>query len=248
MGWSIARKDGGTIPEGQASINESGVATFGRHETTDDTIYVITYTDTDCGTVTKDFTVKGCNETPKNLACWRGTNNGFDYYEDGTKESNPILLCGCQNDNSGDSIYVRGGLSYSLTGNAPWKPLANGLYHPEHWFRIQLVDGPMCCGGDKHINVEALERFEGTDDKHERSAIIWLKATEYEEGMNVPDCAGDPPCEYEGAGKKLCEKWEYEVKQCAIGYCWCGEHSKNAVAVPCGECEGTVKRDCTEEC
>ena len=244
MGWSIARKDGGTILEGQASINESGLATFGRHETTDDTTYVITYTDTDCGTITKDFIVKGCGEQPKVLACWRGTNNGTDYYEGGKTESNPILLCGCKDDNTGDSIYVHGGLQYKQGGE--WYNLDANGFTPPDWVELKLTTTPMCCG-EPHFNIRATKDFIVTDPNadHVRSVTFSFRAQTTPPDGKVPQCAGTD-CGYEGAGKTLCDEWEYEIKQCAQGYCWCGEHSKNAVAVPCGECEGTVKRDCTD--
>ena len=52
-----------------ASIDQTGKATFQKH--TADTVYTIQYEDESCGTITKDFTVKGCGggDDPKPDCC-----------------------------------------------------------------------------------------------------------------------------------------------------------------------------------
>ena len=191
---------------------------------------------------------------PGEKLCWRGTDNGTDYYADESdptkikKVSNPILLCGCAGDNKGDSIFVSDGLDYSKTGEeGTWNPLnTEGFTVGDgNWCKVQLTTTPLCCG-QPSFNVSALSDFEGTETEHVRSVTFYFKAHTYPPDGKVPACAGDGnPCTYEGAGKELCESWEYEVRQCALGYCWCGEHSKDAEAKPCGECTNKY-RDCTD--
>lgn len=104
---------------------------------------------------------------PGVLACYRGTDNGTDYFKDGTKQSHPILLCGDIGSNDGDSIYVEGGLEYSIDNKASWHQLTQGEgFKPASWVRVYLENNIGCCG-NPYIGMETVEEFNasGTDLK-----------------------------------------------------------------------------------
>jgi hypothetical protein len=96
--------------------------------------------------------------------------------------------------------------------------------------------------------MKTIQSFtKGSGDIIQRKLIIYFKAHEYPEDGKVPSCA-NIDCSYEGAGKDLCKAWAYELKQCAIGYFWCGDHSYDAEPVPCGTpCEKNT-HDCMGSC
>lgn len=183
---------------------------------------------------------------PGVLACYRGTDNGTDYYKDGTKQSHPILLCGNIGSSDGDSIYVEGGLEYSIDNKASWHQLTQGEgFKPASWVRVYLEDIIGCCG-NPYIGIKTVEEFNASGTELERSVTFWFKAHTYPEDGLVPACAAvicDGP-----AGEELCKEWEYEIKQCAKGYYWCGDNSYAEKPIPCGqECSGP-KQDCKGKC
>lgn len=182
---------------------------------------------------------------PGVLACYRGTDNGTDYFKDGTKQSHPILLCGNIGSNDGDSIYVEGGLKYSIDNKATWNPLTAEGFTPASWVKVYLENNIGCCG-NPYIGIETIEEFNGSSTNFERSVTFWFKANVYPADGLVPECAAvicSGP-----AGKELCKEWEYEIKQCAKGYYWCGDHSYDERPIPCDqECSGS-KTDCKGIC
>ena len=171
---------------------------------------------------------------PGVLACYRGTDNGTDYFKDGTKKSHPILLCGEVDSYMTDSIYVSGGLQYYTGSSTPtedseWKDLTETFLELD-WVKLRVNKNGGCCGSG-YIEIYTSQKYDiGTDGQ--RSASIWLRAKDRTIQV-VPECAGQI-CSGP-AGEQLCRQWEYEIKQCSVGYVWCGEHSTDATPIPCSE-------------
>lgn len=183
---------------------------------------------------------------PGVLACYRGTDNGTDYFKDGTKQSHPILLCGDIGSTDGDSIYVEGGLEYSIDNKATWHQLTSGEgFKPASWVRVYLENNIGCCG-NPYIGMETVEEFNGSGTNLERSITFWFKPHVYPSDGLVPACAAvicaGP------AGKDLCKEWEYEIKQCAKGYYWCGDHTYTERPIPCDQECTEPKTDCKGRC
>ena len=182
---------------------------------------------------------------PGVLACYRGTDNGTDYFKDGTEQSHPILLCGDIGSNDGDSIYVEGGLEYSIDNKATWHLLTAEGFTPASWVKVYLEDNIGCCG-NPYIGIETVEEFNGSGTNLERSVTFWFKAHVYPPDGLVPACAAvicSGP-----AGKELCKEWEYEIKQCAKGYYWCGDHTYTERPIPCDQECTEPKTDCKGRC
>jgi len=211
-------------------------------------------------TCTKKFTLKQKKEY--NRSCYRGTDNGADRYEDGSTRMRPTLLCGENGSYRQDSIYIENGdsgnLQYKLNGGS-WMTFGGSGFDPAAWVHVGFDTIVGCCS-NKFMKIVAQSQCNVSDcipGEYYRSVKFSFRKKNYQEGDLVPQCAGTGTCDGP-ANEKLCDEWEYEIKQCAVGYYWAADsesmHSYNVYPAKCGsgklvywgcDCSTPVVCDCS---
>jgi hypothetical protein len=132
-------------------------------------------------------------------------------------------------------------------------------FDPAAWVHVGFDTIVGCCS-NKFMKIVAQSQCNVSDcipGEYYRSVKFSFRKKNYQEGDLVPQCAKTGTCDGP-ANEKLCDEWEYEIKQCAVGYYWAADsesmHSYNAYPAKCGsgklvywgcDCSTPVVCDCS---